>query len=327
MSAIVGVAPKKLLPALSLLVVTLLATPPRFLEAQQQPATSAGLRPLPDMTLKVDVEMVLLPVSVTDEYYRAFSGLRAEHFQVYEDKVAQQIVSVSERDTPLSVGLVFDGSGSMANKIELCKQAARAFFRYAHPEDEYFLIEFNDRVHLLSPFTARVERIMAHIGAARGGGRTALYDAIYLAIAEMRNAHYSRKVLLVLSDGADNASRYTERHVRNALRESDIQIYTIGVFNPVGFRYSREEAYGPTNMAKLAKVSGGTGFVLYNPADLPDIAAAISRELRTQYEITYYPSNRAHDGQWRKLRVKVKAPRGAPRLDLRTRSGYYAPSF
>jgi len=134
-------------------------------------------------------------------------------------------------------------------------------------------------------------------------------------------------VLLVLSDGADNASRYTEKDIRNAIQESDVQIYTIGVFMPIPYRDNSELRAGPVNLARLGEISGGQGFVLDNPADLPDLTGKISRELRTQYEISYYPSNQAHNGQWRKVRVKVKAPPGAPPLEARTRSGYYAPSF
>ena len=231
---------KSLLRALALLVVTLLLISPLFLGAQQRSGPSAASRTRADMVLRVDLDLVLLPVSVTDYRSRAFSGLRPDDFQVYEDKVRQRIASVSEVDGPLSVGLVFDGSGSMSRNIDLCKQAILAFFRYASREDEYFLIEFSDRPHLLSRFTSQTDRIMAYVGAARGGGRTALYDAIYFAIAEMQHARHDRKVLLVLSDGADNASRYTEKDIRSAIQESDVQIYTIGVFMQIGRASCRE---------------------------------------------------------------------------------------
>ncbi|MFQ5777124.1 MAG: VWA domain-containing protein [Terriglobia bacterium] len=314
-----------LLGALALLTATLVSAAPPFLAAQQSLAPGPGLPPRPDMALRVDVELVLLPVSVTDERYRAVSGLVRENFEVYEDKVRQEIASVNEADAPVSVGLVFDGSGSMADNIDLCKQAVRAFFQHANPEDEYFLIEFNDRPHLLVEFTSQTDRIMGFVGAARGGGSTAFYDAIYLALAQMEEARHSRKILLVLSDGADNHSRYSLKDVRNALRESDVQLYTIGVFQPLPYRSTMEQEHGPALMANLAELSGGHGFELHNPYDLPDVTATISRELRTQYEISYHPSNREHDGQWRKVRVKVKAPPPAPRLRARTRSGYYAP--
>lgn len=312
---------------LSLLLMTLLPTSPPFLGAQQRPGSRTGLRTRVDMVLRVDVELVLLLVSVTDARFRAVRGLRPDNFQVYEDKVRQRINSVSEVDAPLSVGFVFDASGSVSNNINLCKQAVRAFFEHAHPEDEYFLIEFNNSPHLLAPFTSRTDRIMADVGAARSGGRTALYDAIYFAIAEVQKARNSRKVLLVLTDGADNASRYTERDIRNALRESDVLLYAIGVFEPIPYRNTREQMAGPMNLARLARITGGHGFVLRNPYLLPDLTANISRELRTQYEITYYPTNRVRDGQWRRLRVKLKAPTEAPPLEARTRAGYYAPSF
>ena len=205
---------KKLHCALVLLVVTLLLIPPLFLGAQQRSGPSVASRTRADMVLRVDLDLVLLPVSVTDERSRAFSGLRPDEFEVYEDKVRQQIATLSEVDGPLSVGLVFDGSGSMANNINLCKQAVLEFFRYANREDEYFLIEFSDRPHLLSRFTSQNDRIMAYVGAARGGGRTALYDAIYFAIAERQNARHDRKVLLVLSDRSARSVRLDQVSAR-----------------------------------------------------------------------------------------------------------------
>lgn len=295
--------------------------------AAQQPAGSSLLASRPTGVLRANVEMVLLPVSVTDDRYRSISGLARERFQLSEDGKPQEIVSVVEVDDPISVGLIFDGSGSMADQIELCKQAVRAFVEHAHPDDEYFLIEFSDHPHLLSGFTPRVDRILSLIGGARGGGRTALYDAIYLGLAEMQHARHPRRILLVLSDGADNHSRYSPNDIRQSLRESGVQIYTIGVFDPSPYRTTPEEVRGPSNMAGLAEMSGGRGFVLGNPAYLPDVTAKISRELRTLYRISYYPTNKVHNGQWRKIEVEVNPPPGAPPLNVSARSGYYAPAF
>jgi Ca-activated chloride channel family protein len=311
----------------ALLGVTLLFLPLLSWGAGRPPELGTASPARAEMVLRVDVDLVSLPVSVTDARFRAVSGLRPDHFEVYEDKVRQEINSVSEVDAPLSVGLVFDASGSVSSNIELCKLAVRAFFEHANREDEYFLIEFNDSPHLLVPFTSRTNRLLAHVGAARGGGHTALYDAIYFALAEMKKARNSRKVLVVLTDGAENASRYSEKDIRNALRESDVLLYTIGVFEPVPYRNTREQLAGPTNLARLAKMTGGHGFVLGNPYLLPDLTANISRELHTQYELTYYPINRTRDGQWRRVRVKVKARTEAPPLEARSPSGYYAPSF
>ncbi len=312
---ILSVAPVTLLSILSIYLP--------FLAAQQPPpAEQKPAQPAPEATFSVEVELVQFPVSVTDERFRAFSGLRPENFEVYEDGVRQQVVRVEEQDTPISVGLVFDASGSVGGMIEVCRDFARAFFRFANPKDEYFLVEFGSRPVLLVPFTSRLEKIVEMVGAARSGGRTAFYDAVYMALAEMQKAHNKRKVLLLLSDGGENLSTYEEGDVRAfyAQTESTVQIYTIGVFDPLALRYVAEAREGVGNMGRLAEMSGGRNFMLSSRGTdartaVPEIASKISRELRAQYEVGYHPSNEVRDGRWRQVRVEVKAPEGAPPSD------------
>lgn len=285
------------------------------------PGTATG----GDTTFRSAVDVVTLSVSVTDKEYRSFSGLEKQDFSVYEDGVLQKLTAVNQVDNPVSVGLVFDASGSMADTIELCKQVVREFFQLAHPEDEYFLIEFANRPMILSGFTRQIKTIIDYVGAARGGGRTALYDGVYLAVAEMRKARHRRRILLLLSDGDDNFSTYNERDIRDVLgdKEVEIPIYTIGVFNSMSG--NPWAGRGADNLAKLSKMSGGRSFEVTGPDRLFEMARKISKELRTQYEIAYTPSNQKHDGQWRGVRVQLNQPPGGPKLQATTRPGYLAP--
>lgn len=313
----------------SFLVLSALAIFPAFLLAQLPSPP-----PNPEMTMRVDVDWVVLPISVTDSQFRAYSGLGPENFEVYEDGQRQQVTRVQEVDTPISVGLVFDVSGSVRSNMELCREAVRTFFRSAHADDEYFLIEFSSRPDLLVPFTVQRETILKHVGAARAAGRTAMYDAIYQALAEMGKARHKRKVLFVLSDGDDNFSTASEEDIARILgqMENTVQIYTLTVSPMRDFRLIQREfgrqlpdflSRGPINMARLAELSGGSNFVLDGPSRLLEAVGKASRELRSQYEVTYHSSNEDGGGRWRSVRVKVKPPRGAPSLEAHTRPGYF----
>lgn len=280
--------------------------------------------------LLVDIDLVLVNVTVTDPYNRLVTGLSKEHFEVEEDKQPQEILYFSTEDVPLSLGVVFDVSGSMdrANKLERAARAAVIFLETANPQDEFFVVRFNDEPDLLTGFTHHAENLLGRLVTIKAKGRTALMDAIYLALDEMRDAHNARKALLVISDGGDNHSRYTVRDVLNAVRESDVQVYAIGIFDPLGARSEPEIVWGPSLLSKIAETTGGRLFPieLYNIDQLPDVAEKISIELRNQYILGYRPSNKRRDGTWRKINVKLTPPKGLPRLDLHSRQGYYAPS-
>ena len=167
---------------------------------------------------------------------RFVTGLEKEHFRLFEDKVEQDITQFSSEDAPLSVGIVFDTSGSMGSKLQKSRQAVAQFFKTANPEDEFFLVQFNDRPELVVPFTRNVEEIQNHLTFTQSKGRTALLDGVYLAMNQMKKAHNPRKAMLIISDGGDNSSRYTESEIKNAVREADVQIYAIGIFEPMGSR-------------------------------------------------------------------------------------------
>ncbi len=280
--------------------------------------------------LRVDVDLVLVNVTVTDPYNRLVTGLGKEHFELLEDKMSQEILHFSSEDVPLSLGIVFDLSGSMkrAGKLKRALQAAVEFLKTANPQDEFFIVAFSDAPKIVTGFTSSVQDIQNSLLTAQAEGRTALLDALYLSLNTMREANNPKKAILVISDGGDNHSRYTPRNIKAAVRESDVQVYAIGIFDPLSARGAPEIALGPSLLKDIAEMTGGRLFAieLYNLSDLPDVAAKISIELRNQYVIGYRPTNVRRDGSWRKIQVKINAPKGLPPLNVFTRSGYYAPS-
>lgn len=283
--------------------------------------------PITTTPLHVNVNRVIVPITVTDPYDRIVTGLAEDNFEVYDDNVRQKILSFDTEDAPIAVGMIFDTSGSMSDKIQKSKEAALEFFKTSNPEDEFMLISFSNRPYLVSGFTDNYENILDRMLFVKAGGRTSLLDAIYLGLQRMKKADTSRKALLVISDGGDNHSRYTERDVKRAVRESDVQIYAIGIFEPLADRdRTPEEAAGPSLLSELANVSGGRMFSVESPDELPDIAEKISIQLRNQYVIGYQPSNLVRDGRWRRIKVKLHPPRGLPPLQVYARTGYYAPT-
>jgi Ca-activated chloride channel family protein len=274
--------------------------------------------------LRTTTEMTLVNVSVTDPLGRIVTGLRQEHFRVFEDGVEQEIAYFASDDVPVSIGVIFDMSGSMADKIQKSRNAAVQFFRTSNPEDEFFLVDFNDRAQLITPFTSNVDHLQDQLMYTAAHGMTALYDGVYLGLSQMRSAHHERKALLILSDGGDNHSRYTETDIRRFVQESDVQIYAIGLFDPNGGA-TPEEQHGPALLENLTQITGGRMFIVQNLSELPDIATKISMELRNQYVLGYIPSNRRHEGKWRKIKVKLRPPRGLPPLTVYARRGYYGP--
>jgi VWFA-related protein len=229
-------------------------------------------------------------------------------------------------DEPVAVGLVFDVSGSMGNKLRESRLAAAEFFKTANPDDEFFLVEFNDQPRLVSPVGTSVEDIQNQLTFSPSKGRTALLDAVFLAMHEMKKSQKNRKALLIISDGGDNSSRYTENEVRSLVRESDVMIYAIGVYESVANRSrTPEEASGPGLLNDLCDMTGGRHFPA-EVSELPDIAAKIGVELRNRYMIGYIPTDQQHDGRYHPVVVKVIPPHGLPALHAYWRRGYYAPS-
>jgi VWFA-related protein len=290
------------------------------------PKDEAEIQERRETAIRVETQLVLINVTVTDPMNRFVTGLEKEHFQLYEDKKIQEVSQFSSEDAPLSVGLVFDASGSMGNKLQKSRLAAAQLFKTANPEDEFFLIHFNDRPELVVPFTTNTEEIQNRLTFTQAKGRTALLDGVYMAMNHMKKARNPRKAIIILSDGGDNSSRYTESEIKNAVREADVQLYAIGIFEPMGRARTAEEMAGPGLLSEMAESTGGRHFAVENVNELPDIAAKIGIELRNQYVLGYTPANTVRDGKYRKVQVKLKQPRGLPPLRAFYRLGYYAPS-
>jgi Ca-activated chloride channel homolog len=293
--------------------------------AKPVPGSEAGASRV--RSLRIDATVVLIPVTVTDPLNRFVTGLEREHFRLFEDKIEQKVTHFSSEDAPVSVGIVFDTSGSMGAKLQKSRQAVAQLMKTANPEDEFFLVQFNDRPELTVGFTRQSEEIQNRLTFVQSRGRTALLDSVYLAINEMKKAHNARKALCVISDGGDNSSRYTESEIRNLVREADVQIYAMGIFEPASARgRTAEEMAGPSLLSEMAEQTGGRHFPVDNLNELPDVAAKIGIELHNQYVLGYAPSNREKDGKYRHVQVKLVQPKGLPPLRAFWRLGYYAPT-
>lgn len=275
-------------------------------------------------SFKVNVDMVLVPVTVTDPMNRLVTGLDKDNFQVFEGKQAQEIKSFSGEDAPVSIGVIFDTSGSMSTKIERAREAVVEFFKAANPQDEFFMIAFDDQPEELSDFTSSVEDIQSRLVFAVPRGRTALLDSIYLGISKMRRAKYQKKALLIISDGGDNHSRYSESEIRSVVKEADVLIYAIGIYDH--YFPTLEERLGPALLGEITELTGGRTFTIDNPNDLADVATKIGIELRNQYVLGYRPANTPRDGKWHKIKVKLVPPKGLPTLRVYAKMGYYAPA-
>ena len=281
----------------------------------------------PGGTIHFDVDLALVNVTVTDPYNRLVTGLETDNFRVFEDNIEQEVVTFSAEDVPISIGVIFDFSGSMSNKVGKAREAAVQFFKTANPQDEFFLVSFNERAELTSSFTNSVEDLQSRMMLMAPKGRTALLDAIYLGLSQMRGAHNAKRALLILSDGGDNHSRYNESDIKRLVKEADTQLYAIGIFDPLGYRNrTPEELGGPSLLSEVTEMTGGRVFAVEKLDELPDIASKIGMELRNQYVLGYRPSNKAHDARWRKLKIKLRAPKGLPPLSVYSKTGYYAPS-
>jgi Ca-activated chloride channel family protein len=282
------------------------------------PEMTAHVRPL-----KVDVNMVLVPVTVTDPMNRLVTGLEKDNFQLMEGNEREQIQTFSSEDAPVSLGVIFDTSGSMGSKIDRAREAVMEFFKTANPQDEFFMITFSDTPDEVSDFTSSVEDIQGKLLYAVPKNRTALLDAIYMGVTKMRQAKFAKKALLIISDGGDNHSRYTEGEIKALVKEADVMIYAIGIYDR-NFA-TDEERLGPGLLSEVTELSGGRAFTIDNPNDLADVATKIGIELRNQYVLGYRPTNAVRNGKWRKIKVKLMPPKGLPPLRVYARTGYYGP--
>jgi Ca-activated chloride channel homolog len=259
--------------------------------------------------LKVDVDLVMVNVSAIDSENRSVTDLKAENFQIFEDKVEQQIRYFASEAAPMSLGIVFDMSHSMERKIDFAKDAAVKFLEKGTPDDEYFLVEFSSRAKIAEGFTSDIRRLRDRLSLTPAEGATALYDAVYLGLSKLKSGQHPKKALLLITDGEDNHSRYSRGDIRDVVRESDAQIYVIDM--------------GRALIGDLAEMTGGHSYRT-SVNDLEDTCEKIALELKNQYVIGYESTNLNKDGKFRKVRVRVTPPAGMSKLTVRTRDGYFA---
>ncbi len=292
-------------------------------------ATQSPVRVMPgvpvdgDSTVVTNSDLITMTVTVTDTYGRFVTGLNKNAFAVFDDKEQQNISFFSDEDAPVSLGVVFDVSGSMnGDKISRAREALGKFIETSHSGDEYFLIGFNNRAQLLLDKTRDSDALLSKLTFLHTKGQTALYDATYLGVEKVTRGAHPKRAVLLISDGQDNSSRYTFTELKRLLKESDVIIYAIGIVD--SHDESSLDMAGRAILEELASVSGGHAYFPSSNAEMNDTFERIALELRTQYSIGYKPTNFVNDGKWHKLKIKVQPPRGFPRLFVRGREGYFS---
>ncbi|MDR1727098.1 MAG: VWA domain-containing protein [Acidobacteriota bacterium] len=278
-----------------------------------------GDAPARPPVFRVSVENVYIPVAVSDSLGRYVTGLKKEHFRVFEDKVEQDVTYFGRQEAPISVGIILDVSASMKdnNNIGKAKNAITRFLQSENPEDEAFLITFNERANMTHRFTEQVSSLRSALALGKTGGKTALYDAVYMGLDQIRRGRHEKKALVLISDGEDNSSRYSPAEVREFAKEADVQVYGIGEQGRLGYGYGE--------IQHIVTLTGGRAFFPDSFNDLDYYIDLVHAELRNQYLVGYSPKNRARDGKWRKVSVRLNPPPGIPKLAVRAREGYYAP--
>jgi len=275
--------------------------------------------------MRVDVDLVLVPVTVVDSMSRPVIDLPQQNFSLLESGVQQQIRYFSHEDGPISVALVLDFSGSMRDKIEFVHQAVDEFFQNANPDDDYYVISVSDKPTLIADASQSTNTILARLATVEPKGMTSLYDSIYLGVNKLRSSRYKRRAMVIVSDGGDNHSRYTLKEIKSVLAESDILTYSIGIFDdiPIPLFKSIEERWGRKWLDEVTRVSGGRNISADDRRQIPQIAGLISREMRSQYVLGYRSTDSHKDGKWRKISVKlVENPF---QMHVHFKEGYLAP--
>jgi Ca-activated chloride channel family protein len=279
------------------------------------------------LSFRAESNLVVIPVSVTDTVNRFVLGLRKEDFKLFDNGVEQPVAHFSGEDVPLSIGLAFDISGSMDFKMRSSRDAALTMLKTLSSEDEAFLVEFNDKPNLAVGFTNKSGDIKDALVKIQSSGLTALLDAVKFSLTQMKEAKNARKAIVMISDGGDNHSNYTAAQIEDLVREADVEIYTMGVFDPLfSLGLSPEEVSGPKLLSEIATQTGGRAFAATVSSDLPSVAARIAVELRNQYVLGYYPQNQVKDGKYHTVEVKIAQPPGVPPIKIHWRQGYYAPT-
>ena len=276
--------------------------------------------------LRTDSSLVVIPTWVTTAAGASVTNLTRDNFRLLEDNVEKSISYFVKDDAPISIGLLFDASGSMRYKMAKASEAVAALFKTSNTEDEFFLVEFSDQAKLTMPFTTDSDQIYDRILRTKPFGRTSLLDAIGVALKQMKKARHARKAIVIISDGGDNWSRHTAREIRGTLVESDVQLYAMGIFDPdLSSKSPIENRNGPLLLDELAGLTGGREYPVDNLNDLPAISARIGTALRNEYLLGYYPVD-SRDGKYHHVKVNLALPEGAPPLRANYRRGYYASS-
>ena len=271
-------------------------------------------RPQRPPIFKVDVDMVFVNVAVSDPLNRYVTGLEKENFKIFEDKVEQEIIHFNQYSAPISIGIIFDISGSMKENANIAR-----FLDFGNTKDEYLLITFNQQTKLVRDFSQQVSTLQSDILFQKPGGNTSLYDAVYMGLSYVMEGTNEKKALILITDGEDNTSRYSPGEIREFAKESSVQIYSIGQIGA--------EGYGMEIIRQLVSITGGRAFFPSNFNELDYYIDLIHAELRNQYVLGYRPSNRMRDGKWRHIKVTLDTPAGIPKLKIHAREGYYAPKF
>jgi len=280
-------------------------------------------------TLSIETLEVQLPISVLDKEGRPVDGLKQENFLVFEDKVQQTIKTFRHEDIPLSLGLVIDNSGSMRNKRERVNSSALAFVRESNPEDESFIVNFDDSAYLEQDFTSSIGDLIDALENIDARGETALYDALYLAAEKVtKDGKKDKKAILLISDGEDNASKYGINKVFEALRQAKVTVYAIGLLEEDdqrgGLFKKAPSKKAKEDLIKFAEITGGQSYFPKNLDEVEELVKHIAHDIRNHYTITYTPTNAKLDGSWREITVKITPPKNAPKLTWHTKQGYYA---
>jgi Ca-activated chloride channel homolog len=302
-------------------------------QTNSPPSSTQGKSPTPSQksdgqikegsAVKLTTNVVTFTVTVTDPNNRLVTGLDRQHFEVFEDKVKQNIEYFNDDDAPVSVGIVFDVSGSMKGKIDRARQALKAFIETSHDDDDFFLVAFNQRANLIAEFTDG-ETLLNKLTLVDPRGQTALYDAAYMGVEKVKQGRHHKRATLLISDGQDNSSRYTYAELRKLLKEANVQIYCLGIVELGGGAGSSLDIGGQAILEEMSQNTGGKAFFPRSGAELEDATTRIALELRHQYSIGYVPNNDQRDGKWRKIKIRVNPPRGLPNLNIRAKEGYYA---
>ncbi|HEY6181284.1 MAG TPA: VWA domain-containing protein [Terriglobales bacterium] len=274
--------------------------------------------------IRKNVDLVMVPVTVTDQMDRIVTGLDQNNFRLFDGKQQQAIKHFSSEDAPVSLGIVLDLSSSMSKKLDLARQAVTEFCKAANPMDEFFMVTFADHPELALDFTKEPDEIQRKLAFTGAKGRTALLDAVYLSLSQMRRAQYEKRALLIISDGGDNRSRYTESEIRSLVKEADVEIYSIGIFDSGST--VPEELNGPALLEDIASLTGGRAFAIDNINLLPALAVRVGAELRNQYMLAYKPDESQRNGKWHKIKIKLSVPNSLWPLLIHAKPGYYAPA-